>query len=227
MGMVPVGSVTRVTPVGIRDLLAAIMVDVSAQQDAWAAGRVRDRRLVSECLAGDEDAWAELWRRYGPVVKAVARRSGCDAEEARDVLQRVALVALQGLERLREPAKLPGWLAGIARYQALELIRRRRPGEQLYEWSAVINNDPGRAIDRDRELAILRQALCRLDVRCRRLIDRLDLKEPADSYKEAAEAEGLSPTSIGPIRRRCLNRLKKIIANLSRSAPADHFQGEE
>lgn len=182
---------------------------------------------MARCLAGDEDAWAELWQRYGPVVKAVARRAGCDDEEARDVLQRVALVALQDLGRLRESAKLPGWLAGIARYQALEMVRRRRPGEKLHAWSAVIEADPGRAIDRDRELAILRQALLRVDERCRRLIRRLDLKEPADSYREVAEAEGLSPTSIGPIRRRCLRRLGKIFDRLSQAGSGDHYQGEE
>jgi len=200
---------------------------MSTREERWAQGRIRDRKLVARCLAGDEDAWAELWQRYGPVVKAVARRAGCDDEEARDVLQRVALVALQDLGRLRESAKLPGWLAGIARYQALEMVRRRRPGEKLHAWSAVIEADPGRAIDRDRELAILRQALLRVDERCRRLIRRLDLKEPADSYREVAEAEGLSPTSIGPIRRRCLRRLGKIFDRLSQAGSGDHYQGEE
>jgi len=182
---------------------------------------------VARCLGGDEDAWTELWRRYGPVVKAVARRAGCDGEEARDVLQRVALVALQDLGRLRDPAKLPGWLAGIARYQALEVVRRRRPGEKLHAWSAITEPDPGRAIDCDRELAILRQALLLLDERCGRLIRRLDLKEPADSYREVAEAEGLSPTSIGPIRGRCLRRLAKIFDKLSQAAPLEHYQGGE
>ncbi len=200
---------------------------MSKRDDIWAEDRIRDRKLVARCLDGDEDAWSGLWRRYGPVVKAVARRAGCDAEEARDVLQRVALVALQGLGKLREPAKLPGWLAGIARYQALEVVRQRRPGEQLHAWTAVIEPDPGRAIDRDRELAVLRQALFRLDGRCRRLIRRLDLKEPADSYREVAEAEGLSPTSIGPIRRRCLRRLAKIFDELSQAAAGGHYQGEE
>lgn len=184
--------------------------------------RARDRDLVRACLSGDEEAWNELWMRYGPVVKAVARRTGCDSEEARDVLQRVALVALQGLDRLREPEKLPGWLAGVARFQAREVIRRRRPGDELYPWSAVDTRTPEEALDRDQRLAQVRQAVCLLDERCRRLIERLDLNEPRPSYEEVAAGEGLAPSSIGPIRRRCLQRLKKILIELSRSCEPGH-----
>ncbi len=188
----------------------------------WGAVRKRDRKLVRGCLRGEEAAWAELWERYGPLVKAVSRRVGCDGEEAREVLQRVALVTLQRLETLREPEKLAGWLAGIARLQSLEVIRQRRPSAELHPWSAVHEPDPAGEMQRDEELAVLRQALLALDDRCRRILGRLDLKEPPDSYQEVAEAEGLATSSVGPIRRRCLNRLRKLVESVSRSRDSDH-----
>jgi len=185
-----------------------------------------DRTLVKRCLNGDEEAWVELWAHYGPVVKAVARRAGCDSEEARDVLQRVALAALQGLDGLRDPEKLGGWLAGTARYQAFDLIRRRRPAEQLFSGSAVHEPSPEESIQRDRDLVILRRALSDLDERCRRMIQKLDLADPPVSYRDVAEAEGLKPSSVGPIRRRCLNRLRKIIDKLSDRRSGAHISGE-
>jgi len=191
------------------------------------AARARDRSLVASCLKGDEDAWVELWTRYGPVVKAVARRVGCDAEEAKDVLQLVGMAALQGLDRLRDPAKLGGWLAGTARYQALAVIRRRGRAGELHASHPSGDPAPEEAYQRDQELFILRRAMVDLDERCRRLIRRLELKEPPDSYQQAAEAEGLAPSSIGPIRRRCLKRLKKIIVGLSRKPLAAHLKGRE
>lgn len=185
-----------------------------------------DRTLVNRCLEGDEEAWVELWTRYGPIVKAVARRVGCDTEEAKDVLQRVALAALQGLDGLRDPEKLGGWLAGTARYQAYEVIRRRRPAEQLFPGSAIHEPDPEESIQRDRDVVILRRALLELDERCRRLIQQLDLVDPPVSYRDVAEAEGLTPSSVGPIRRRCLNRLRKIVEKLSYRRPGAHISGE-
>jgi hypothetical protein len=58
------------------------------------------------------------------------------------------------------------------------------------------------------------------------LIQRLDLKDPPDSYRQVAETENLAPSSIGPVRRRCLRRLKKIIETLSQIRGGKHLQGE-
>jgi RNA polymerase sigma factor (sigma-70 family) len=200
---------------------------VSTAVEKWAASRQRDRKLVAACRKGDEAAWVELWTSYGPLVKSVARRVGCDREESRDVLQRVALVAVQRLDTLREPGKLPGWLAGVSRFQALEVIRSRRPTEELHPWSAVQDAGAEEAYQREQELVILRRAMLELDERCRRMIRLLDLDEPPASYQQVAESEGLAPTSIGPIRRRCLRRLKKIIDSLSRGHTSSHFQVED
>lgn len=171
------------------------------------------------CLEGDEDAWAELWERYGPLVKHAARRAGCDGEECRDVLQRVALIALQNLDRLREPAKLPAWLAGIARFQALETVRKRRAHAPLNAVHAVFESDPADLIEQDQRGAALRQAMMQLDPRCRRLIRRLELSHPSASYEEVAADEGLAASSIGPIRRRCLKKLKDLVLRCLKRAP--------
>jgi len=199
---------------------------MNEKDPGFAAEYIADRTLVASCLKGEEDAWVELWVRYGPVVKAVARRVGCDAEEAKDVLQRVALAALQGLDRLRDPEKLAGWLAGTARYQALEVIRSRRPGEQLFPGTAVHEPDLEESMQRDRDVVVLRRALLGLDDRCRRLIHRLDLEDPPASYRSVAEAEGLAPSSIGPIRRRCLKRLGKIVEKMSHRRHRAHLKSE-
>jgi RNA polymerase sigma factor (sigma-70 family) len=183
-------------------------------------------RLVEACLAGDESAWEELWLRFGPVVKAVARRAGCSDDEADEVLQRVALAALDGLPALREREKLPGWLAAVARHQAFAVLRSRSPSADLFEHALVEEPDPAGDLARDEELLVLREALARLEPRCRRIIERLYLKEPPDSYAQVAADEGLATTSVGPIRGRCLKRLRCLVEGLSRSARSEHLKGE-
>jgi DNA-directed RNA polymerase specialized sigma24 family protein len=138
----------------------------------------------------------------------------------------VALAALQGLDRLRDPEKLAGWLAGTARYQSLELIRQRRANDPLSPGIAAYDPNPEDSMQRDRDLVTLRTAYWELDERCRRLIARLDLKEPPDSYREVAKAEGLASSSIGPIRRRCLDRLGRVIEKLSHRPSKPHYKGE-
>jgi RNA polymerase sigma factor (sigma-70 family) len=193
-----------------------MMSTPGGQRRGWEEIRATDRSLVAACLAGDEAAWTLLWERYGPLVKAIARRVGADHEESREVLQRVALVALEKLGGLRDRAKLAGWLAGVARLQTMEVLRQRRGGEEVTAATAVAEPEHAGRLIADQQLALLRRAFLGIDPRCQRLLQRLELSEPPASYQAVAEAEGLSPTSIGPIRRRCLERLRKAFERVSR-----------
>lgn len=55
----------------------------------------------------------------------------------------------------------------------------------------------------------LRQALSDLPPRCQQLIKMLFFEEPTRPYQELAAELGLSTGSIGFIRQRCLQRLRK------------------
>jgi RNA polymerase sigma factor (sigma-70 family) len=184
----------------------------------WDTVRAEDRALVARCLKGDEEAWVLLWTRYGPLVKALARRAGCSEDEARDVVQSVALAAVRQLHTIRDAAMLGGWLASTTRHQAARVLRQRRPQHALDRETRAATPEMDELLIHEERLAMLRVAFVRLDPRCQRMLDRLDLQEPGDSYQAVAAAEGLATSSIGPIRHRCLKRLRKLILDLSRSA---------
>jgi RNA polymerase sigma factor (sigma-70 family) len=176
-------------------------------------------------LKGDEDAWVALWKRYGPLVKALARRAGCTEEEAGEVVQRVGLVAVRNLPTLRDSARLGGWLASTARFQALATIRQRQPHTALDADLSAPSPAADELLIQEERLTLMRQAFVQLDPRCQRVLARLDLQEPAASYQAVATAEGLATSSIGPVRRRCLKRLRRLIQDLSRSSDQTHCTG--
>ena len=87
-----------------------------------------DTMLVSAIRSGDEQAMAQLYDRYSPIVYSVALRVLGDTAGAEDVLQEVFL------QLWRRPdvfdasrGSLPGWLAVIARNRAIDSLRKRRP----------------------------------------------------------------------------------------------------
>jgi RNA polymerase sigma factor (sigma-70 family) len=55
----------------------------------------------------------------------------------------------------------------------------------------------------------LRQAVAALPPRCQQLIRMLFFEEPARPYQQVARTLGIAPGSIGFIRQRCLERLRK------------------
>jgi RNA polymerase sigma-70 factor, ECF subfamily len=92
---------------------------------AGDAGRC-DADLVTSARTGDRAAWAELYRRYAPVVHGIlltrVRRADAD-----DLTQEVFLQAMRRLADVRDGASVGGWLIAIARNTAISQSRRIRP----------------------------------------------------------------------------------------------------
>jgi RNA polymerase sigma factor (sigma-70 family) len=79
--------------------------------------------------AGDESAFAEVMRRYGPRVFRVASRFFRRREQVEEVAQEVFLKAFTQLESFEGRGSLEGWLARIAANTCLNILRgaKRRP----------------------------------------------------------------------------------------------------
>lgn len=82
-----------------------------------------DADLVRQARAGDEAAFADLYRRYARIVHGLllARIPVSDVD---DLVQEVFLTAWRRLAALRDPAAFGGWLAMIARNRAVDYHRR-------------------------------------------------------------------------------------------------------
>ena len=88
--------------------------------------------LVSRILAGDGDAFGELYRKFGPMVHGIAL-SRVGWSEADDVVQEVFISAHKNLNTLRDRAAVGPWLARIARNRAENFRRSARPTDELNE----------------------------------------------------------------------------------------------
>ena len=91
-------------------------------------GRVSgtDSELVSACLAGDREAFAQIVERYQRLLCSLAYASTGDLGESEDIAQEAFVTAWQQLDRLREPDKLRPWLCTILRHRVGRSFRRDR-----------------------------------------------------------------------------------------------------
>jgi RNA polymerase sigma factor (sigma-70 family) len=79
-----------------------------------------DGELLAHFVASrDEEAFAALVRRHGPLVLAVCRRVTADAEVADDAFQAVFLVLAMKADTVRPREAVRGWLYGVATRTAL------------------------------------------------------------------------------------------------------------
>jgi RNA polymerase sigma-70 factor, ECF subfamily len=68
----------------------------------------------------------QYYRRYGPYVAAVILRLGGHPAELDDLIQDIFVVAIGGIDRLRQPEAIKGWLATIAVRVVRKRLRVRR-----------------------------------------------------------------------------------------------------
>jgi RNA polymerase sigma factor (sigma-70 family) len=171
-------------------------------------------QLVKAAVAGEETAWNALSARFRPCMLRVARSYGLGAHEAEDVVQESLLSLFRSIHRVRDPAAIGGWLATTARRESLRLLgsaRRARPtDEDLGADLAAPEELAGPLADEARHAA-LERALGELPERHRRLMESLfDEHEP--SYDEISRLLDIPKGSIGPIRGRCLARMRISLA---------------
>ncbi len=169
--------------------------------------------LVTRARNGDKQAWDALVERYAPLVWSICRRHRLGDADAEDVGQSVWLQLVDQLDRIRDPAALPGWLATVTRRECLRVLDARAPLEAGYVLDAETAPDE-QAGTAEQELlvaerhAALREAFRDLPPCGQRLILLL-IEDPAVPYAEISARLGIPIGSIGPNRGRCLDKLRR------------------
>ncbi len=85
-----------------------------------------DEALVDGLLCGSAGAPAALYDRYSPYVQRLLMRVLGNDPELADLLHEVFAEVLTHIRKLKDPAKLKGWLTRVTVYTARGAIRRRR-----------------------------------------------------------------------------------------------------
>ncbi len=166
--------------------------------------------LVEAALAGDRGAWEEIVARYKGVAWKVISTFDLGHEDRNDIFAATFFRLFDRLATIRDPEKLPGWLATTARNEALTMLRarsRERPSERLGEEADDMAPSDEHLLD-DELRDALRRAMDELDPDCRRFLLLLTA-EPPLSYDDIAALTGRPRGSIGPTRQRCLERLRR------------------
>ena len=170
--------------------------------------------LVTRARNGDPQAWDQLVDRYSPLVWSICRRHRLEAADAHDAAQTVWLNLVDHLDSLRDPAALPGWLATTTQRECGRILRSAEgPCNAAYAPTAqTIPDEHARPAEHDllaaERHAALREAFGQLPPGCQQLLTLLTADPPV-SYAEISAKLGIPAGSIGPTRRRCLDKLRR------------------
>jgi RNA polymerase sigma factor (sigma-70 family) len=173
-----------------------------------------DERLVNACLNGDSDAWSVLVEKYKRLIFSVPIKRGLSREDASEVFQQVCLGLFSDLADLRDPKSLPAWLIKVSASYSVQWSRRQArytPIEDGIRLRATAPENVEQVLWECEQDQMIRDAIQAVAPRCRDLIQLLFFECPTASYQEAAHRLGIAPGSVGFIRIRCLQKLRKVL----------------
>ena len=131
-------------------------------------------RLISDCIAGNEDAIEMLVREYEAGVFRLALSILGDPAEANEVMQETFLSALRALPTYQEKKTFKSWLYTIAVNHSRSHLRKRKVIERLRSTLTAIlrvdvekQDSPEEAVIQNEKEAAIWRSLNRLDDRHR------------------------------------------------------------
>ncbi|MER5476232.1 sigma-70 family RNA polymerase sigma factor [Streptomyces sp. NPDC002734] len=173
-----------------------------------------EAELVRGLRAADQDAFAAVYRRWGPLVHTMATRSLGDSHEAEDVTQQVFLGAWRGRDGYHpERGSLGGWLVGITRRKIVDALaaRTRRPAplDTVGQGDGDVVGRPAGAPDDVLDRVLLVDALSRLPSGQREVLCMAFYQDLTQAG--IAERTGLPLGTVKSHTRRGLHRLRAAI----------------
>ena len=181
-------------------------------------GSPADHELLRRHVAGDAEAFGELFRRHRDRLWAVALRTLCDPEEAADALQDAMVSAFRRAADFRGESAVTTWLHRIVVNASLDRLRRRaaRPAtssgdEQAFEALAAHDGDHARSTDTRLDVNAALRMLPPQQRAALVVVDMLGFG--------VADAAAILDTSPGTVKSRCARARARLLPYVA------HLQG--
>ncbi|HTV08433.1 MAG TPA: sigma-70 family RNA polymerase sigma factor [Candidatus Aquilonibacter sp.] len=132
----------------------------------------QDLQLLDRVRRGDEQAMAALYDRYSKVVYSISLRVLRDPAAAEDILQDVFMTIWRNPNSfVAARGSLGGWLTVVARNRSIDLLRRKRPSEQVEEIYLASPFDLASEAERNSIMERARAVIMRLPLEQRKTLE--------------------------------------------------------
>ena len=176
-----------------------------------------DERLIIATLSGDDEAFAELVRRYKQKIFRLGARFVRDNDDLDDICQEAFIKAYQNLKKFRGDAPFEHWLTRIAVNVCYDMLRkqsRKRDNVPLDSVAFSIGEPLSPDVSSgDEAWYIVKNALAKLRPEDRMVITLLHLEEK--SVRETAALTGWSEANVKVRAFRARKELKTILEDKS------------
>ena len=199
--------------------------------DLHALPEDAEKSLVKRCLSGEREAWDTLLGAHFRTISSIVawKKWGFDRAEVEDVRQDILEAVVKSLKTFEFRSRLSTFIYRVSVSSCIAHLRRKTAskrggggaitgfmdcGEERGRNNAIFDGlsvtiNPERLLMDQEGLRAMREALARLDERCRELI-RFRYYEEL-SFSEIAAMTSAKENTLVVMLRRCLLRLLEFV----------------
>jgi RNA polymerase sigma-70 factor (ECF subfamily) len=189
-----------------------------------------DFKLVELAKEGDQNAFAELMKRYNRSLYHVILKMVRNVDDAEDLTIEAFAKAFKNLERFKQDYTFSTWLFRIATNNCIDFIRKKKNNE-TFSLNNLYNNteneefnldiadeasDPQEDTIRSQKAELMQKLVARLPIKYRKLVTMRYFEERA--YQEIAEELEIP---IGTVKAQ-LHRAKELLYDMVKNQK-DHI----
>jgi RNA polymerase sigma-70 factor (ECF subfamily) len=176
--------------------------------------------LIQRCLAGDQDAWAQIVRQHWRKVFNIAYKFTGKHDEAEDLTQDVFLKIFKSLNTFDQRANFQTWLVSVSRNLCIDHYRSVRKERETIDRDvdageltpAAPTISPIAALEQADRVTLLKKALAQLPPTLRSAVLLRDIQEL--SYQEIADRlhlpEGTVKSRINRGRTELARQIRRL-----------------
>lgn len=176
--------------------------------------------IIQRCLAGDQDAWAQIVRQHWRKVFNVAYKFTGKHDEAEDLTQDVFVKIFKSLDTFDRRANFQTWLVSVSRNLCIDHYRSVRKERETIDRDVDANTltpaaatiSPIAALEQADRVVLLKQALTYLPPTLRSAVLLRDIQEL--SYHEIADRlqlpEGTVKSRINRGRTELARQIRRL-----------------
>jgi RNA polymerase sigma factor (sigma-70 family) len=173
-----------------------------------------DSEIISRILRGEQQAYAELVKRYQNFVFTICMRYTSSREDAEEIAQDIFVKAYRNLADFRGEAKFSTWLYTIVNTSCITFLRKKKLETSSLDDEKVFaradNMDGGmkaNQVEQKSKIAMVNRAIALLGTDDARIITLFYKGE--QSLEEIGTILGLEPNTVKVKLHRARHRLKE------------------
>ncbi|MBO7491742.1 MAG: RNA polymerase sigma factor [Bacteroidales bacterium] len=169
-----------------------------------------EKDIINGCRRGDQSCQEQLYKTYGPIIKAVCYRYvGYQTEEAKDLFHDIVVTILTNIHAYKMDSSLKSWIYRISVNKCIDFLRSQNLRKTAADEETMMNYPSSERQNDTLTMDQIIEIINTLPVNQKMAFNLYEVD--GFNEREIVEIMGMTPTNVRTLISRAKQSLRKRI----------------